>query len=50
MGAAGKITRVAAPLLGAPLTFASRSPGQETAEGQFDIASLSTLLETIQDS
>jgi 3-dehydroquinate dehydratase-1 len=50
MGAAGKITRIAAPLLGAPLTFASRSPGQETAEGQLDIASLSKLFETIQDS
>jgi 3-dehydroquinate dehydratase-1 len=50
MGSAGKITRIAAPLLGAPLTFASRSQGQETAEGQLDIASLSKLLETIQGS
>ena len=50
MGAAGKITRIAAPLLGAPFTFASRSEGQETAEGQLDVATLSTLLETIQSS
>jgi 3-dehydroquinate dehydratase-1 len=48
MGAAGKITRVAAPLLGAPLTFASRSAGQETADGQIDAASLTKLFEAIQ--
>jgi 3-dehydroquinate dehydratase-1 len=47
MGAAGKITRVAAPLLGAPLTFASRSAGQETAEGQLDVQTLTSILELI---
>ncbi len=48
MGTAGRITRVAAPLLGAPLTFASRSAGQETAEGQIDADALGKLLEAIQ--
>ncbi len=36
MGEMGKLTRVAAPLLGAPFTYASSAPGLETAEGQLD--------------
>jgi 3-dehydroquinate dehydratase-1 len=48
MGAQGKITRIAAPLLGSPLTFASRSAGQETADGQLDITSLTAIVDTIQ--
>jgi 3-dehydroquinate dehydratase I len=36
MGPLGTITRIAAPLLGSPFTFASLSKGKETAEGQLD--------------
>ncbi|MDD8020159.1 MAG: type I 3-dehydroquinate dehydratase [Acidobacteriota bacterium] len=44
MGEKGKITRVAAPLLGAPFTYASFKPGSETAEGQLDKKSLEAIL------
>ncbi|HPW17431.1 MAG TPA: type I 3-dehydroquinate dehydratase [Candidatus Aminicenantes bacterium] len=40
MGPAGRITRIAAPLLGSPFTYASPEPGLETAEGQIDQAAL----------
>lgn len=43
MGAMGAITRVAAPLLGAPFTYASPAPGMETAEGQFDRVTLAKI-------
>jgi 3-dehydroquinate dehydratase I len=36
MGEKGKITRVVAPLLGSPFTFASLSKEKETAAGQID--------------
>lgn len=36
MGPLGKITRVAAPLLGAPFTFVAPDDGRETAPGQLD--------------
>jgi 3-dehydroquinate dehydratase-1 len=35
-GRAGLATRLAAPFLGAPFTYASLRPGRETAEGQLD--------------
>jgi 3-dehydroquinate dehydratase-1 len=44
MGALGRITRVVAPLLGSPFTFAAPGPGDETAPGQMDRASLQALL------
>lgn len=34
MGEKGRITRLAAPLLGSPFTFAALGKGKETAEGQ----------------
>ena len=40
MGETGKITRIAAPLLGAPFTYAALSPGKKTAPGQLDSATL----------
>jgi 3-dehydroquinate dehydratase type I len=43
MGAGGIITRVVAPLMGAPFTFASIS-GAETAPGQFDEKQLRTII------
>jgi 3-dehydroquinate dehydratase I len=36
MGEKGRITRVAAPYLGSPFTFASLAKGKETGEGQID--------------
>jgi 3-dehydroquinate dehydratase type I len=34
LGAKGAITRIAAPLLGSPFTYAAAGPGRETAPGQ----------------
>ncbi|MCP4156577.1 MAG: type I 3-dehydroquinate dehydratase [bacterium] len=45
MGEQGKITRAAAPLLGAPFTFASISAGRETAPGQIDKITLGKILQ-----
>ena len=36
MGEKGKLTRILAPLLGSPFTYASLSQGKETADGQID--------------
>jgi len=44
MGEKGKITRLAAPLLGAPFTYASQSTGKETAPGQLDKETLEKIL------
>ena len=48
MGEKGRITRVAAPFLGAPFTFASLSPGQKTAPGQLDIKTLRKILDLVK--
>jgi len=48
MGEAGRFTRVAAPFLGAPFTYASLSSGKETAEGQIDKKTLEDLLERLK--
>ncbi len=40
MGPLGVITRLAAPLLGAPFTYASMARGEQTAPGQVDMATL----------
>ena len=45
MGEHGKITRLAAPLLGAPFMYASLETGSETAPGQFDATLLRKLLD-----
>jgi 3-dehydroquinate dehydratase len=44
MGKLGVITRIAAPFLGAPLTYASLAPGHETAEGQPDIKTMEAVM------
>jgi 3-dehydroquinate dehydratase-1 len=44
LGQLGAITRIAAPFLGAPLTYASLAPGQETAEGQPDIKTMEAVM------
>ncbi|MGB8953376.1 MAG: type I 3-dehydroquinate dehydratase [Candidatus Aminicenantales bacterium] len=49
LGKKGKITRVAAVLLGAPFTFASLKKGYETAEGQMDKRSLEKIWTLLQE-
>jgi 3-dehydroquinate dehydratase type I len=44
MGKRGRLTRIAAPLLGSLFTYATLGKGKETAEGQMDAASLERLL------
>jgi 3-dehydroquinate dehydratase I len=44
MGERGRTTRIVAPLLGSPFTFASLRPGKETAEGQIDKEGLEELI------
>lgn len=50
MGEQGRITRVAALLLGSPFTFASVSKGKETAEGQLDSETTRKLAKGIEDA
>lgn len=47
MGGMGRITRIAAPLLGSPFTFAALSKGKETAEGQIDRETLENMWEVL---
>ncbi len=48
LGELGFITRIAAPFLGAPLTYASLAPGKETAEGQPDLKSLEAVMKYLK--
>ncbi len=48
MGEAGKITRIAAPLLGAPFTYASIDAERETAPGQIDSGTLTKIIDMIR--
>jgi len=48
MGDLGVITRIAAPFLGAPLTYASLRPGKETAEGQPDLETLEAVMKFLK--
>jgi 3-dehydroquinate dehydratase-1 len=50
MGRMGRMTRVVAPLLGSPFTYASRGAGAETAEGQLDEGTLRRILREIEDA
>ncbi len=50
MGQEGKITRIAATLLGAPFTYASIDESKKTAPGQFDSQQLNTIIEMIRNS
>ncbi len=50
MGAAGRITRVAGPYLGAEFTFASPGDGNETAPGQLDAEQLKAIYKVIDAS
>ncbi len=48
MGNRGRITRVAAPFLGSPFTFASVSKGRETAEGQIEKSRLEQVMRLLK--
>jgi 3-dehydroquinate dehydratase type I len=50
LGKLGIITRIVGPFFGAPFTYASLRPGKETAEGQPDFKTLSTILDLIKGS
>lgn len=50
MGEIGKITRIAAPLLGAPFTYASLDSERETAPGQIDSCTLKKIIDMIRIS
>ena len=49
LGQKGRKTRILAPLLGSPFTYASLSKGKETAEGQLDWKTLKNLIETFKN-
>lgn len=50
MGQQGKITRIAATLLGAPFTYASIDDSKQTAPGQLDSVKLKTIIGMIRNS
>ena len=49
LGTQGRITRVAAPLLGSPFTFAPLSDEKKTAEGQIEKDTLEFILKVLKD-
>lgn len=49
MGKQGIISRIAAPMLGAPFTFAAPGTGQETAPGQISKDKLLSIIRQIQE-
>ena len=50
MGELGKITRIAATLLGAPFTYAAIDSTRKTAPGQIDTVSLKKIISMIADA
>lgn len=50
MGDAGKITRIAAPLLGAPFTYASAEDAKRTAPGQMNAEKLEAIIKMIKEA
>ena len=50
MGKIGKITRIAAPLLGSLFTYAAWKPGMETAPGQLDKDELESILQKFKNA
>ena len=50
MGQKGKITRITAPLLGSPFTFASHNSNEQTAQGQIPVNILRELYSSLLDS
>jgi 3-dehydroquinate dehydratase type I len=49
MGGRGRITRIAAPLLGGVLSYAAKDGGRETARGQVPAAPLERILSELRD-
>ncbi len=49
MGEKGKVTRIAAPLLGSPFTYASISDEKRTADGQMDMLTMELILKALKD-
>jgi 3-dehydroquinate dehydratase-1 len=47
MGEAGRHTRAVAPLYGSKIGYAPVDPADATAPGQYDLATLSTLIERL---
>jgi 3-dehydroquinate dehydratase-1 len=50
MGRKGRITRILAPLLGSPFTYAASARGKETAEGQIDAWTMKRYLEFLAEN
>ncbi len=50
MGEKGKITRIVAPLLGSPFTFASAEESKKTAEGQIEKRLLERIMGFLKDA
>lgn len=50
MGEKGKITRIMAPFLGSPFSYAARTAGQETADGQIPKERLEAIMRAIHDA
>lgn len=50
MGDAGKITRIAAPLLGAPFTYASAEDAKKTAPGQIEAEKIEAIIKMIKEA
>jgi 3-dehydroquinate dehydratase-1 len=48
MGAAGSHTRAVAPLYGSKIGYAPVDAGDATAPGQYDLATLASLVTTLQ--
>ncbi|MDD8015829.1 MAG: type I 3-dehydroquinate dehydratase [Acidobacteriota bacterium] len=48
MGESGRIVRILAPFLGSPFTYASLSPGAETAPGQLSADTLAGIYERLE--
>ncbi len=50
MGKKGRITRIMAPFLGSPFTYAASARGKETAEGQIDVRTMKKYLESLGEN
>jgi 3-dehydroquinate dehydratase-1 len=50
MGAEGKWTRVAAPFLGAPFTYAALLPGKATAAGQIPASRMANMIAELEET
>lgn len=49
LGPLGKITRIAAPLLGSPFTYACPAAGKETADGQIEVKTMRKILRSLKN-